>query len=96
MTIRQVLTVAEMARADAAAISAGTPGITLMERAGAAVADAVCARFSRQATLVLCGPGNNGGDGYVAARVLKDRADERANDRGRPAISMPLPCGPPP
>ena len=73
MTIRQVLTVAEMARADAAAISAGTPGITLMERAGAAVADAVCARFSRQATLVLCGPGNNGGDGYVAARVLKDR-----------------------
>jgi hydroxyethylthiazole kinase-like uncharacterized protein yjeF len=73
LTIRQVLTVAEMARADAAAISAGTPGITLMERAGAAVADAVCARFSRQATLVLCGPGNNGGDGYVAARVLKDR-----------------------
>ncbi|MDB5436614.1 MAG: yjeF family protein [Phenylobacterium sp.] len=71
--IRQVLTVAEMARADAAAIAAGTPGLTLMERAGAAVADAVCARFARQTTLVLCGPGNNGGDGYVAARVLKDR-----------------------
>jgi hydroxyethylthiazole kinase-like uncharacterized protein yjeF len=71
--IPQVLTVAEMARADAAAIAAGTPGLTLMERAGAAVADAVCARFARQTTLVLCGPGNNGGDGYVAARVLKDR-----------------------
>ncbi len=71
--IRQVLTVAEMARADAAAIAAGTPGLTLMERAGTAVADAVCARFARQPALVLCGPGNNGGDGYVAARVLKDR-----------------------
>jgi hydroxyethylthiazole kinase-like uncharacterized protein yjeF len=71
--IRQVLTVAEMARADAAAIAAGTPGLTLMERAGIAVADAVCARFARQPALVLCGPGNNGGDGYVAARVLKDR-----------------------
>ncbi|HEY2358212.1 MAG TPA: NAD(P)H-hydrate dehydratase [Phenylobacterium sp.] len=71
--IRQVLTVAEMARADAAAIAAGTPGLTLMERAGAAVADAVCARFPRQAAIVLCGPGNNGGDGYVAARLLKER-----------------------
>jgi hydroxyethylthiazole kinase-like uncharacterized protein yjeF len=67
------LTVEEMGRADAAAINAGTPGLTLMERAGTAVADAVCARFARQATTVLCGPGNNGGDGYVAARVLKDR-----------------------
>jgi ADP-dependent NAD(P)H-hydrate dehydratase / NAD(P)H-hydrate epimerase len=70
---RQILTVAEMSRADAAAIAAGTPGLTLMERAGAAVADAVCTRFARQPTLVLCGPGNNGGDGYVAARLLKDR-----------------------
>ena len=62
-----------MGRADAAAIAAGTPGLTLMERAGTAVADVVCARFDRQAALVLCGPGNNGGDGYVIARVLKDR-----------------------
>ncbi len=62
-----------MARADAAAIAAGTSGLTLMERAGTAVADAVCARFERQTTTVLCGPGNNGGDGYVVARVLQDR-----------------------
>ena len=73
MSARQILTVAEMSRADAAAIAAGTPGLTLMERAGTAVADAVCARFARQAATVLCGPGNNGGDGYVAARVLKAR-----------------------
>jgi ADP-dependent NAD(P)H-hydrate dehydratase / NAD(P)H-hydrate epimerase len=73
LSSRQILTVSEMGRADAAAIADGTPGVTLMERAGTAVADAVCARFPRQATTVLCGPGNNGGDGYVAARVLKDR-----------------------
>ena len=73
MNLRQILTVEQMGRADAAAIAAGTPGLTLMERAGVAVADAVCARFARQATTVLCGPGNNGGDGYVAARLLKDR-----------------------
>jgi hydroxyethylthiazole kinase-like uncharacterized protein yjeF len=70
---RQILTVEEMNRADAAAIAAGTPGLTLMERAGTAVADAICARFARQTALVLCGPGNNGGDGYVVARLLKDR-----------------------
>jgi hydroxyethylthiazole kinase-like uncharacterized protein yjeF len=73
LNVREILSVAEMARADAAAIAAGTPGLVLMERAGAAVADAVCARFVRQSTTVLCGPGNNGGDGYVAARLLKDR-----------------------
>src|ERR1700761_8165705 len=62
-----------MGRADAAAIAAGTPGTVLMERAGTAVADAVCARFPRQNAIVLCGPGNNGGDGYVVARLLKAR-----------------------
>jgi hydroxyethylthiazole kinase-like uncharacterized protein yjeF len=70
---RPILTVAEMGAADRAAIAAGTPGIELMERAGTGVADAVCARFRPQPTVVLCGPGNNGGDGYVAARVLKSR-----------------------
>jgi hydroxyethylthiazole kinase-like uncharacterized protein yjeF len=73
LAARQILTVAEMGKADAAAIAAGTPGVTLMERAGVAVADAVCARFRPQPTVALCGPGNNGGDGYVVARVLKSR-----------------------
>jgi hydroxyethylthiazole kinase-like uncharacterized protein yjeF len=70
---RKVLTVAEIAAADREAIAAGTPGIVLMERAGAAVADAIAERFSQRSVCVLCGPGNNGGDGYVIARLLKER-----------------------
>jgi hydroxyethylthiazole kinase-like uncharacterized protein yjeF len=70
---RQILTVAETARADKAAIAAGVSGAELMARAGTAVADAICARFRSQPTIVACGPGNNGGDGYVVARVLKAR-----------------------
>lgn len=69
-----LLSVAEMAAADAATIAAGTPGLVLMERAGKAVADAVTRRIRPgQSVLVLCGPGNNGGDGFVAARLLAER-----------------------
>ena len=66
-----LLTPAEMARADAAAIAAGIPGERLMEAAGRAVARAAMRRFPPGRTLVLAGPGNNGGDGYVAARLLE-------------------------
>ena len=67
--MHELLTPAEMARADALAIASGTSGITLMERAGWAVARAA-RQFGPGRILVLCGPGNNGGDGYVAARLL--------------------------
>ncbi|HEY8617770.1 NAD(P)H-hydrate dehydratase [Phenylobacterium sp.] len=73
MAARQILTVAETAAADQAAIEAGTPGTVLMERAGRAVADAVVDRFDPCPTVVFCGPGNNGGDGYVIARLLAER-----------------------
>ena len=67
----ELLTVAQIAQADAATISAGTPGIALMQAAGEAVVRAILQRWSPRATVVLCGPGNNGGDGFVVAARLK-------------------------
>ncbi|WP_241671093.1 NAD(P)H-hydrate dehydratase [Dankookia rubra] len=67
----ELLTPEEMGRADAAAIAAGTPGPVLMAAAGRAVARVALRRFRPVRCLVLAGPGNNGGDGYVAARLLE-------------------------
>jgi NAD(P)H-hydrate epimerase len=65
------LTVEQMTMADRLTIKAGTPGIDLMEAAGLACADVVRSTYSPRATLVVCGPGNNGGDGYIIARQLE-------------------------
>lgn len=73
MAAKQILTVAEMAAADRAAVAAGTPALELMSRAGAAVVGAVVCRHAPCDTLVLCGPGDNGGDGYVIARLLAEQ-----------------------
>src|SRR5262245_12970561 len=73
-TMIELLTAEEMARADKLAVAGGVDGATLMENAGRAVADEVSRRFPDAGTVaVLCGPGNNGGDGFVAARYLKER-----------------------
>lgn len=72
-TARPILTAAEMRAAEERVIAAGTSVETLMDRAGRAVAEAAWRFGSGRPTLILCGPGNNGGDGYVAARYLKQR-----------------------
>lgn len=67
----EVLTPDEMARADALTVKGGVSGARLMENAGQAVKSAVLEEYPAiRRALVLCGPGNNGGDGYVTARLL--------------------------
>ena len=71
--LRPILTGAAMRAAEDAVMAAGVSVHTLMERAGAAVAEAAWRFAGVPPTLILCGPGNNGGDGYVAARHLAER-----------------------
>jgi NAD(P)H-hydrate epimerase len=65
-----LLSVAQMTAADRAAIAAGTPGSVLMQNAGNAVVREITRRWSPRPVSVLCGPGNNGGDGFVVAIEL--------------------------
>ncbi len=74
LDLPHLLTPAEMGEADRMTIAGGTAAIALMESAGRAVADeAARLARSRGRIVVLCGPGNNGGDGFVAARLLAER-----------------------
>lgn len=73
MSIDQIalFTPQAMAQVDRETIAAGTDGRVLMERAGQAVARFICSLKGRGSARILCGPGNNGGDGWVAARHLQ-------------------------
>ncbi|MEM8813399.1 MAG: NAD(P)H-hydrate dehydratase [Pseudomonadota bacterium] len=102
----ELLTPTEMGRADALAIESGIPGYTLMKKAGLAVADEIAARHPLKTRIViLCGPGNNGGDGLVAARILVQRgypvrvflvgrAETLSGDAAKAMTDCPVPAEP--
>ncbi|HSL79345.1 MAG TPA: NAD(P)H-hydrate epimerase, partial [Pseudolabrys sp.] len=91
----ELLTTAEMAEADRLAVASGIPSIALMENAGRAVADAASRMVQGRRVVVVAGPGNNGGDGFVAARYLAQRGrdvrvafvGDRARLRGDAALA---------
>ncbi|WP_240796887.1 NAD(P)H-hydrate dehydratase [Terasakiella sp. SH-1] len=72
-TKNRLLTVEEMYEADRLTIASGIPGVELMEAAGLSIVREITQRWSPKQTVILCGPGNNGGDGFVIARLLKER-----------------------
>src|SRR5262249_32043578 len=71
--MNELLTTAEMAEADRRPIRGGLPGLTLMKTARRAGAGVACRAVDCRRIVVVAGPGNNGGDVFVAARYLADR-----------------------
>ena len=89
----EILTSEEMERADRLAIAAGTPGFALMLSAGQAVAEAATDLVEEGSILVVAGPGNNGGDGFVAAAELVGAGPRRFHHPDVRARSSAGRCG---
>ncbi len=73
MTHDVLLSVENMYKADRYAIDQGTPSLALMEAAGVSIVREMTNRYYPCRVVVLCGPGNNGGDGFVVARLLQEK-----------------------
>mgnify|MGYP002778214725 CR=1 FL=1 len=84
-----LVTAAQMRAAEAAAIAAGTPALTLMERAAASAARAILAHAPAGSATILCGPGNNGGDGYGIAILLAEAGVQVTVAADAPPASAP-------
>ena len=84
----ELLTTQQMYDADSAAIEGGVSGERLMETAGTAVVTEIRRRWASRPVLIVCRPGNNGGDGFVIGRLLKEARlagyAEPAGSKGRP------------
>lgn len=72
----KILSNEQMAEADRKTIESGVPGYMLMETAAQTAVDVVLEKFNNTRTVILCGPGNNGGDGFVMARLLQEQGCE--------------------
>lgn len=72
MVPASLFTARAMRISDQAAVLQGISDITLMRNAAKAVVDVITRYYSPQSVLVLCGPGNNGGDGWIIARLLEE------------------------
>ncbi len=70
--LNDILATDDCARCDRFAVENGVSSQSLMSKAGEAVSAAIRARWAPRPTLILAGPGNNGGDGFVVARLLQD------------------------
>ena len=90
-----VISVAEMREADRRTIEGGVPSKELMRRAAQGVYDANERGWEGKRTLIICGSGNNGGDGYALAAIMKDQGNTTTDKKKTNCISSSFSCSTP-